>query len=155
MSFLDRARQAAEQAKQAAAQATKAAGDTAHTVADRARAEAPGAAERAKAMAGRARNSLVTAVERIDPRLLADIVIKATALQEKTNRALRDKGSAYRIAEITITATIPPQIGFSIARIGDIEPAIDSGPVVDSTTLIAEGAVDTAEEVDLERDAPA
>src|SRR5258706_14799333 len=101
MSFMERAKQAAEQAKQAASQAT-----------DRARAEAPGAAERAKAMAGRAKNSLVTAVERIDPRLLADIVIKATALQERTNLALRDKGSAYRIAEITITATIPPQIGF-------------------------------------------
>jgi hypothetical protein len=147
MSFLDRAKQAAEQAK-------KAAGDTAHTVADRARAEAPGAADRARAMAGKARNTLVTAVERIDPALLADIVIKATALQERTNRALRDKESAYRIAEITITATIPPQIGFTISRIGDIEPPADAGPIVDSTTLIAEGAVGTEEEVDLERDAP-
>src|SRR4029077_6447080 len=119
---------------------------------DRARAEAPGAAERAKAMAGRARSSLVTAVERIDPRLLADIVIKATALQERTNLALRDKGSAYRIAEITITATIPPQIGFSIARIGDIDQVVVTGPTVDSTTLVAEGAVNTAEEVDLEAD---
>ena len=144
MSFMDRAKQAAEQAKQAAAQAT-----------ERARAEAPGAAERAKAMAGRAKNSLVTAVERIDPRLLADIVIKATALQERTNIALRDKGSAYRIAEITITATIPPQIGFSIARIGDIDAVVVTGPTVDSTTLVAEGAVDPNEEVDLERDAPA
>jgi hypothetical protein len=148
MSFLERAKQAAEQA-------AKSAGETAHSVADRARAEAPGAAERAKAVAGRAKNSLVTAVERIDPRLLADIVIKATALQEKTNRALRDKESAYRIAEITITATIPPQIGFSIARIGDIEPVADAGPILDSTTLIAEGAVGMAEEQDLEQDAPA
>jgi hypothetical protein len=143
VSFMERAKQAAEQAKQAASQAT-----------DRARAEAPGAAERAKAMAGRAKNSLVTAVERIDPRLLADIVIKATALQERTNLALRDKGSAYRIAEITITATIPPQIGFSITRIGDVEPLVVTGPTLDSTTLVAEGAVNTAEEVDLEADAP-
>jgi hypothetical protein len=147
MSFLDRARQAAEQA-------AKSAGETAHSVADRARSEAPGAADKARAMAGKARNSLVTAVERIDPRLLADIVIKATALQERTNRALRDKDSAYRIAEITITATIPPQIGFTISRIGDIEPTTDTGPILDSTTLIAEGAVDTTAEVDLERDAP-
>jgi hypothetical protein len=148
MSFLDRARQAAEQA-------AKAATDSAHTVADRARAEAPGAADRAKAMAGRAKNSLVTAVERIDPRLLADIVIKATALQERTNLALRDKGSAYRIAEITITATIPPQIGFTISRIGDVEPLAPTGPTIDSTTLVAEGAVNTAEEVDLEAEPPA
>jgi hypothetical protein len=105
-------------------------------------------------MAGKARNTLVTAVERIDPALLADIVIKATALQDRTNRALRDKESAYRIAEITITATIPPQIGFTISRIGDIEPPADAGPIVDSTTLIAEGAVDTEDQVDLERDAP-
>jgi len=146
MSFLDRARQAAEQA-------AKAAGDTAHSVADRARTEAPGAAVKARAMAGKARNSLVTAVERIDPGLLADIVIKATALQEKTNKALRGKESAYRIAEITITATIPPQIGFTISRIGDIDPSGEAEPVIDSTTLIAEGAV-LPEEVDLERDAP-
>ncbi|MFI5254846.1 MAG: hypothetical protein ACHQ15_05260 [Candidatus Limnocylindrales bacterium] len=166
MSFLDRAKQAAEQAKVAAtqaagqakvaaAQATKSATETAQTVADRARAEAPGAAEKARAAAGRARSSLVTAVERIDPRLLADIVIKATALQEKTNGALRTKGSAYRIAEITITATIPPQIGFTIARIGDIDVPVEAEPVVDSTTLLAEGAVTTTEETDLEGDAPA
>jgi hypothetical protein len=155
MSFMERAKQAAEQARQAAERGAKSAGETAHSVADRARAEAPGAAERAKAVAGRAKNSLVTAVERIDPRLLADIVIKATALQEKTNRALRDKESAYRIAEITITATIPPQIGFSIARIGDIEPVAEDAPIVDSTTLIAEGGVSTVEETDLELDAPA
>lgn len=155
MSFLDRAKQAAEQARQAAAQAGKAAGESAQTAVDRARAEAPGAAERARAAAGRAKSSLVTAVERIDPRLLADIVIKATALQEKTNGALRSKGSAYRIAEITITATIPPQIGFTISRIGDIEAPPESEPVVDSTTLVAEGVVSTAEETDLELDTPA
>lgn len=155
MSFMERAKQAAEQARQAAERGAKSAGETAHSVAERARAEAPGAAERARAVAGRAKNSLVTAVERIDPRLLADIVIKATALQERTNRALRDKESAYRIAEITITATIPPQIGFSIARIGDIDPVVDAGPILDSTTLIADGAVAMAEEQDLEQDAPA
>src|SRR4051794_174487 len=36
-----------------------------------------------------------------------------------TNRALRDKASPYRIAEISISASIPPSVSFSIGRIGD------------------------------------
>jgi hypothetical protein len=74
-------------------------------------------------------------VDKIDPGLLADVVIKSTALQEKTNAALRAKGSPYRIAEVTITATLPPQIGFSIARIGDVEEAL-TGAEVDSSQLV-------------------
>jgi hypothetical protein len=61
-------------------------------------------------------------VERINPGLLADLIIHATAAQEKTNKALRDKGSQYRISEMYLTASIPPQVGFYIARIGD-DPA--------------------------------
>ena len=134
MSFLERAKQAAEQARHAAE-------GTAREVADRARAEAPGAAEKARAAAGKARQTLVTAIERIDPGLLADVVIKATALQERANAALRAKKSAYRIAEITVTATIPPQIGFSIQRVGDAtEWDLEQG--VDSAILVAGGAVD-------------
>ena len=60
-------------------------------------------------------------VERINPGLLADLIIHATAAQEKTNKALRGKGSQYRIAEMYLTASIPPQVGFYISRIGDIE----------------------------------
>jgi hypothetical protein len=75
-------------------------------------------------------------VDRIDPGLLADIVIKATALQEKANTSLRTKGSPYRIGEITITATIPPQVGFSISRVGDVEEVL-TGREMDSTELVA------------------
>jgi hypothetical protein len=57
-----------------------------------------------------------TMVERIDPGILADIVIKATGLQERANARLRMKGSMYRIGEIQVTASLPPGISFSIER---------------------------------------
>jgi hypothetical protein len=60
-----------------------------------------------------------TMVERIDPGILAEVVIKATALQERANARLRAKGSIYRIGEIQVTASLPPGISFSIERIGD------------------------------------
>ena len=63
--------------------------------------------------------------------------IKSTALQEKTNAALRMKGSPYRIAEVTITATLPPQIGFSITRVGDVEETL-TGREIDSSHLVEE-----------------
>ncbi len=62
-----------------------------------------------------------TMVERIDPGILADVIIKATALQEKANARLRRKGSIYRIGEIQVTASLPPGISFSIERISDRE----------------------------------
>jgi len=62
-------------------------------------------------------------VERINPGLLADLIIHATAAQEKTNKALRERGSQYRISEMYLTASIPPQVGFYIARLGDAEEA--------------------------------
>jgi hypothetical protein len=70
------------------------------------------------ARAGAVINSFI---ERINPGLLADLIIHATAAQEKTNRALRDRGSQYRISEMYLTASIPPQVGFYIARLGDAE----------------------------------
>ena len=76
------------------------------------------------ARAGAAINAFI---ERINPGLLADLIIHATAAQEKTNQALREKGSQYRISEMYLTATIPPQVGFYIARVGD-DPA-DAAPV--------------------------
>ncbi|HUR24005.1 MAG TPA: hypothetical protein VMZ73_09065 [Acidimicrobiales bacterium] len=70
------------------------------------------------ARAGAAVNAFI---ERINPGLLADLIIHATSAQEKTNKALRDKGSHYRISEMYLTASIPPQVGFYIARMGDPE----------------------------------
>ena len=150
-SFFDKARQAAEEASR--------------ELTERAKAEAPGAKERArevagqaqsgaKEMAGQARRQFVTAIEKIDPAILADVVIKATALQEKANASLRAKSSAYRIAEIVVTATIPPQISFGIHRIHD--PQVeerDEG--IDSATLLATGAVDDAPDIVTDLDATA
>jgi hypothetical protein len=73
-------------------------------------------AGRGVASAGRGARTLV---ERIDPGILAEVVIKATALQERANARLRAKGSIYRIGEIQVTASLPPGISFSIERIGD------------------------------------
>ena len=91
----------------------------------------------------------MTAVERIDPGILADIIIKATALQESANRTLRSKGSVYRIGEITITATIPPQIGFAIERIGDIDDDAEDerAETHASTELVADEPAATEEAV--------
>ena len=133
MSFFDKARQAAEQTRLAATQGI-------------AQATSPGAKEQMqhsatevsaqlRDAASRAGKGMVSAVSKIDPAILADIIIKATAIQEKANRSLKTKRSAYRIAEITITATIPPQIGFSIARIADSEIEGDD-QTVDSQELV-------------------
>ena len=65
----------------------------------------------------RAKSGVAGMIDRIDPGLLADIVIKATSLQEKANRRLREKHSPYRINEITITAGLPPDVAFTIGRI--------------------------------------
>lgn len=134
MSFMDKARQAAEQARQAAS----------HTISqvtsDESQAQMHKAAQSAggglRGAAGSAKRGMVTLVERIDPGLLADIVIRATALQERANDALREKRSAYRIGELTITATIPPQIGFAITRISDDELEALRASTVESSELI-------------------
>lgn len=145
MSFLDKARQAAEQAKARAEDLADKAAVEGRKVADQARSAAsegaeratelahrtdatlqdPTTADRARAALGRARKGLATAVERIDPNVLADVIIRATALQEKTNRALRAKDSAYRISEISIGASIPPSVTFAIHRI--IDPTDETG----------------------------
>lgn len=157
MSFLDKARQAAEQAKaraevladkaavegrKVAEQARSAASEGAERATELAhRADAtlqdPATADRARAALGRARRGLATAIERIDPNVLADVVIRATALQEKTNQALRAKESAYRISEISIGASIPPSVTFAIARIGDDGDAsvVPTGAEVSSISL--------------------
>jgi hypothetical protein len=137
-SFFDKARQAAEEASR--------------ELTERAKAEAPGAQARAKVLAGQAqtgakevagqaRRQFVTAIERIDPGILADVIIKATALQEKANARLRRKGSVYRIGEIQVTASLPPGISFSIERISEAEedrPGV--AQLHSSTEILAEEA---------------
>lgn len=154
MSFLDKAKQAAEQARAKAEEMAEKAAAQARQVAEQAReaategaqqasaaahrAEAtlqdPATAERARATLGRARRGVATAIDRIDPNVLADVIIKATALQERANRALRSKGSAYRISEVSIGASFPPSVSFAIHRIDDAEDRA-TGAEVSSTTL--------------------
>ena len=137
MSFLQKAREAAsnaaEQARQAAEQARQKAMDPATQERMRQGMHQAGASARSAGSA--AKRGLANMVDKIDPGVLADIVIKSTALQERTNAALRVKGSPYRIAEVTITATLPPQIGFSIARVGDVEELL-TGHELDSSQLV-------------------
>lgn len=144
MSFLDKARQAAEQARQAASSGI------AQATSPEAKEQLRQSGVQMREAAGQAGRGLVTAIEKIDPGLLGDIIIKATALQEKVNRSLRDKNAAYRIGEITITATIPPQLGFTIERIGDPEDDVDTG--VDSRHLVDDVATAESEVVSLEGD---
>jgi len=117
MTFLEKAKQAAAQAQRTAAE-NLAQGSPFRSDVRRA---ADTAGTQLRDAGGRAKRGVVTAIEKIDPGLLADVVIKATALQERANAALQAKASAYRIGELTLTATIPPQIGFAIVRIGDPE----------------------------------
>jgi hypothetical protein len=148
MSFMEKARQAAEQARQAASQTIS------HATSEESQAKLNKAAQSAggglRGAAGSARKGMVTLVERIDPGLLADIVIRATALQEHANDALRAKRSAYRIGELTITATIPPQIGFAITRISDDELEELRSTPVESIDLVETTNTDEAAIVSLD-----
>lgn len=139
MSFLDRAKQAAAQA---AEQARAAADQTRQSVSEGAHRAStaisdPATADKARQALTRAKHGISTAIDRIDPHVLADVIIKATALQERANAALKAKGSPYRISEVAIGAAIPPSITFSIARSDD--PKIDLVPdgAVASTDLVA------------------
>ena len=138
MGLMDKAREAAEQARAGmlgdrgpAADRSADAGAGAEAGADPDAPPPPPPSARASAMV----NSFI---EKINPGLLADLIIHATSAQEKTNKALRDKGSQYRISEMYLTASIPPQVGFYIARIGDDPadspapptPALEPGPPV-------------------------
>lgn len=149
MSFFQKAKEAADRAAQ---QAREAADRTAQQARDarskwedpatqeRMRQSMQSASQQAREAAAKTKKGLATIVDKIDPGLLADIVIKATALQERANASLRTKGSPYRISEIVITATIPPQVSFSIGRVGEVEEVL-TGQEVDSTQLVAADAV--------------
>lgn len=138
MSFLERAKQVAEHAAERTA----------------AKMNDPTTIEKTRSKLRGARQGLVTALERIDPSVLADVVIKATILQEKANASLQQKGSFYRIAEIGIGASIPPSVTFTIARVGEPsgEPAMWRAEAAEAAT---DGTITTLdgtklEEADLE-----
>ncbi len=142
MSFIKRAQEAAAQAaetarlkaQEATGQATGAPGD-AVTTQDKLGKGLSGAGASAREAIGMAKRGMSTVIEKIDPGTLAELIIKATALQEMTNKSLRTKGSPYRIAEIEISASIPPAVSFAISRIGD-EPEQVGGQVVSSSDLV-------------------
>ena len=143
----DAVRSAAGQARATAGQLGKATGEAvgnaATAVADPTnQAHAKEAATRSLK---RARSGVASMIDRIDPGLLADIVIKATSLQEKANRRLREKQSPYRINEITITAGLPPDVAFTIGRIEveeeDIPPSTEAADVQADRAAGKPGAV--------------
>lgn len=147
MSLLDRAKHAADQATQQASlltdQARLLAGDG--LIQERLRQSVQSVGLHARDAAAKTKRGITTLVDRIDPGLLAEIVIRATALQEKTNASLRAKHSPYRISEITITAAVPPQVGFSIGRVGEVDET-PTGREIDSTELVAAEPEPSADE---------
>jgi hypothetical protein len=138
MSFLDRAKQVAGQAATAAAKVGAEVGQkAATTIRD------PATKARAESALRKAKRGLTTTLERIDPKILADVVIKATSLQERANASLQERGSVYRIGEIGIGAAIPPSVTFTISRIDDPErPGFR-----DSSTILAADQARAAETI--------
>jgi uncharacterized protein YjbJ (UPF0337 family) len=158
-SAADRASVASDQARVVAGQLGRATGEAVGTATTAVTDPANQAKAKVTARAGlsKAKSGLSGMIDRIDPGLMADLVIKSTTLQEKANRSLREKGSPYRINEITITAGIPPDVAFTIGRIdvleedpaalGEdpdaIEPStITDSPLDDEAGLAAAAAVD-------------
>lgn len=141
VSFIKRAQEAAAQAAEVARlRALDAADVASRTAADPATQEKigkglSGAGAGAREAVGMAKRGVTTVIEKIDPATLAELIIKATALQEMTNKALRQKDSPYRISEISISASIPPAVAFAIGRLDD-EPEEVHGAVVSSSELV-------------------
>jgi hypothetical protein len=139
VSFIKRAQEAAEAAKakveEAASVASRTAGDP--DTQERINSSLSGAGKSAREAVGMARRGVNTVIERIDPGTLAELIIKATALQEMTNSSLRSKGSPYRISELSISASIPPGVTFAIGRIDDQEEIV--GEVHESSELLTSG----------------
>jgi hypothetical protein len=135
--------QAQQAASQAASQAKVAGGQVQQKLNDpatqaQAKVQMAKAGVEAKRVAVKARRGVTTIIEKIDPGLLADVVIKATALQEKANKALKAKKSPYRISEVVISAAIPPQVSFAIARKDDYEEDVGDN-VVESAEIVEVG----------------
>ena len=140
MSFIKRAQEAAEAAKNRVEDAASAASRTAAdpTTTDRINKSFVGASQGAREAVGLARRGVNTVIERIDPGTLAELIVKATALQEMTNTSLRSKGSPYRISELSISASIPPGVTFAIGRIDDVPDEV-VGEIHESSELLAAG----------------
>ena len=104
---------------------------------EKAKQAADRAAEQARIAGAKAGVQAKAATEKVKrgftPERLADLIIKATALQERTNVTLRERGSPYRVQEISVTASIPPNIGFTIARMSDPEAV---GRIVESAEIL-------------------
>jgi hypothetical protein len=157
MTFMERARLAAQQAAKIGAevggqaakvgvevgsQAAKAGADLGSKAAHQAATTIrdPATQARARSALKKAKRGFTTALERIDPKILADVVVKATSLQERANASLQARGSVYRIGEIGIGASIPPSITFTIERFDDP----DKPGLSDSQTLLAQVEAEAA-----------
>jgi hypothetical protein len=149
VSFIKKAQEAAEAAKtkmeEAASAATRTANDPETT--ERINRSLSGAGQSAREAVGMARRGVNTVIERIDPGTLAELIIKATALQEMTNASLRSKGSPYRISELSISASIPPGVTFAIGRIDDPTDEV-VGEVKESSELLSAGPSDVVVALD-------
>ena len=147
MGIFEKAKQAAEQAADEARRRAEGAAAqlTDPSTQEKAKQALDMAGKQTKVGLGHARRGISTAIDRIDPNVLADMIIKATSLQEKANAALRERGSPYRVAEIGIAASIPPQVTFSIGRIDDPEQAPPAEDLIDSTELLVEEQLDDVE----------
>jgi len=137
VSFIKKAQEAAEAARLKTIEGVAAAGRVASDPAtqDKIDKGISSAGAGAREAAGKAKRGVTTVIERIDPATLAELIVKATALQEMTNRALRLKESPYRISEISISASIPPAVSFAIQRLDD-EPEAVGATVVSSSELV-------------------
>jgi hypothetical protein len=100
---------AAVAARSAAKGAAKGAGVTAKATAKGAGQVATGAGKAVK-----------SALDKLNPDLLAAVVMKATSLQEQANATLKKSGSLYRISGIAIGAAFPPSVTFQIGRLSDV-----------------------------------
>lgn len=140
MGLLEKAKEKAGEVAHEAAEATSRAAGATTRAAGAAVSRAQDAETQARVGRGlaSARRTARTLVERIDPGVLAEVVVKATALQEKTNARLRTRGSIYRIGELQVTASIPPGISFVILRVDDVPGHGVEGRT--STELLAEEA---------------
>jgi hypothetical protein len=136
MSFMERARLAAAQAAKIGSEVGREAAKVGAEVGKQVEVSVRDPANQAKARSAlnKAKRGFSTALERIDPKILADVVIKATSLQERANASLKDRGSVYRIGEIGIGASIPPSITFTIERVDDP----NAPGLADSSTLLGE-----------------
>ena len=140
MSFMERARLAAQQAAKIGGEVGREAAKVGAEVGNKAAVtiKDPATQARARSALNKAKRGFTTALERIDPKILADVVIKATSLQERANASLKERGSVYRIGEIGIGAAIPPSITFTIERVDDPTKA----GLSDTQTLLAQVEAD-------------